>query len=740
VRASVRHPRAACLAWGALAALAAPGVARLEIDTTTASFLDRTGPAWRVYQRSLARHGGDEFLTVAVEGRSPFDPQALREVDSLTQALAELPGVRRVDSLRTVPIVTAAPDGSLDLAPGLAAGPPQAPGEVEGLAARVRADRIAPRSLVSTDERVFAINVFLDGDVDGERDLAVVRVDRLLAGRDAWVSGVPVFRTEVNTRTGAELAAFLPLTLALVGLALRAAYGSLRAAGVGLVAAGAGTWVALGAMGATRRPLSLSTVVLPSILLAVGCAYVIHLLAVSRGVADPAALEDALARVAWPIALSGLTTVMGFLAMATVRVDAIRALATFGALGVFCVLAASLTLAPACLRLRPLGAGRVRLEAWLRGELRERLLRLVLGRPRAVLLAWTAAVALLGAGLARLDVETDIILWFPRGSDVREAYEAIRERLSGITPMNVLVESRDGTPVSDPRALAAIDALASYLEGRPEIGRALSVADPLRQLHAGFTGRPDAGLPGSRELVEQYLLLLSSVDRLADVIHPDRASANVLLRVDVNGSRHLLALARDVERWWAEHGAEGFTARTTGIMYEFARAEEEIAWGQLRGLWLAFLAVGAVILAVFRSPWPVFAALLPNLVPLVVAYGAMGFLRIPLDAATVCVGSVALGIAVDDTIHVATGYRDERALGLGPREALDATFARVLPPVVLTTVAITLGFAVLGASEFTLIRHFGLVTAGLMVLCLLADLLLLPVLLLHAPGARRRPA
>jgi len=114
----------------------------------------------------------------------------------------------------------------------------------------------------------------------------------------------------------------------------------------------------------------------------------------------------------------------------------------------------------------------------------------------------------------------------------------------------------------------------------------------------------------------------------------------------------------------------------------------------------------------------------------------MGLAGVALDAATVCLGSLALGIAVDDTIHVVTAYRDGIALGCKPIEALDRCFERVLPALALTTVIIATGFGVLALSEFTLIRNLGLMTSGLVALCLLADVTLLPALLV----AERRPA
>ncbi len=493
MRASVRHPRRVLAAWALVAAIAALGVARLEIDTTTSSFLDRAHPAWRVYQSSLDLYGGDEFIAVALEAERPLDPATLRYVSELSERLAALPGVRRVDSLHTVPIVDAAPSGSLRLDPALGSGVPDTPEGLARLGERIRRDRIAPGSLLSADERVFAINVLLHRDVDRYRDTVVAQIERLLDGRTAWVSGVPVFRTQVNTRTGKELLIFVPVTLLLVGVLVAAAFGQLTGVLASLGAAALGTWLALGTMGATGIPLSLSTVTLPSILLALGCAYVMHVLSAARTLRDPAAIAEAIARVARPIAISGLTTVIGFLAMSTVRIAAIRELATIGAIGVLSVLAAALTFAPAVLRLRPLGDHGDRLDWWIRGVLTRRVVAFAVGRPRAILASWLALGAVFAVGAANLKVETDIILWFPIGTPIRDSYEAIRTRLSGITPMNVLIESEQGRAVTEPDVLAAVDALAQHLESLPEIGRALSAADPLRQIHAASAGSRTRG-------------------------------------------------------------------------------------------------------------------------------------------------------------------------------------------------------------------------------------------------------
>jgi len=741
VRLSLERPRAVLVAWALLAVLATPGVLRLDVETSTDSVLDRHSGAWRFYQESLERFGGDEILTLLIEGEEPFDPETLREVERLTERFEQVPGVWRVDSLATVPLVSATPDGALSLAAALDAGLPVSEQARVAFAERVAADRIAPRTLVSRDGRAFAVNLVLERGAESRYVEILAVVEHELEGQRAWVSGVPIFRMAADARTRSELRTFVPLTLVAMAVLLFGLFGSVRAVWIPLVATGAATWLVMGVMGALEVPVTITTVVLPSVLLALGCAYAMHLLTAAAGCRDPDALREASYRVALPIALSGLTTAVGFVAVAFVRIDAVRDIGGFGALGVLVVLAATLTAAPASLRLWPLPERRERLRVWLGGPAAEALVGLVVRHRRALLFGWAITLAAVGVGIARVQVETDVIVWFPRSDPIRVDYDAIVDRLSGISPMNVIVEAPSGGVVSTPEVMAAIDGLAAHLEALPSVGRVLSIADPLRQLHAGFLGTAGEPLPNDAALLAQYLLLLDSKSYTRDLISPDRSAANVRMRVDDNGSDALLAVADEAHAWWARWGVEGVRARATGIMYEFGRAEDEIAWGQLRGLTFALLAVAGILLAIFR--WPALAALalVPNAVPIAMAFGVMGLAGLPLDAGTVILGNLALGIAVDDTIHLAVGFHRRCALGSPPQKALLETLRAVLAPLVYTSLAVALGFAGLGISGFTPIRHLGLLTAGVMLLCLLADLLLLPALLLRLrPAGGRKPA
>jgi predicted RND superfamily exporter protein len=729
---SVRKPRSVFVVWLVVSVLSSAGVQSLVVDTGTSAFLDRSSPEWNIYQESLRDFGGDEIVVVAFKGNEPYERRVLSEIVEFTSAFESIPGVRRVDSIASVPVILSRADGSLSLQPALSEALANVIAGVDSIASLVRMDRIAPRNLVSDDETIFAINVVLDSDIDRGRDLVVSEIRRMLGGRFVWVSGVPVFRTEVNSRTRDELALFVPLTVLLVGFVVLAASRRPWAVLVSLGTSGVGVWCLLGAMGFFGVPLSLSTMILPSVLLALGSAYIMHVLSAAAGSCDSIGLEDAVLQVSRPVGLSGLTTSIGFLAMSTVRIEAIRQLGVYGAIGVLVVLAAALSLAPALLSVRLARRARDSHNEQLRRGATRFVTNIVLRNRRGVILAWVVLLAVSAVGVVRLRVETDIVLWFSKDTDVRRSFDTIQAALSGITPVNVVVSAQPDRTVLDAEALTAIRDLAAYLESLPSVGRSLSIVDPLIQIHSGFQPESAGSLPTERRLVSQYLLLLDSIEQLSDVLLEDRSRANILLRLTENGSRTIVDVGARVDEWWGAHGPPGYTVDTTGVMFEFGRAEEEIAYGQVRGLGLALAAVCAILVARFRKPRIVFAALVPNLVPLIVAYGFMGLLGIALDAATICIGALALGVAVDDTIHVVSAFDERVRSGLSESAALSGSVRQVAPALIYTTVAIVIGFSTLGLSEFLLIRNLGLVTSSMVAVCLVSDLSLLPALLVSS--------
>lgn len=743
---SLRHPIRAYAAWGVLSAIALVAALDLKIETSTDSVLAREGRSWGVYRESVARFGGDEVVVVALQSEVPWDPMVLAEVARLTSSLESAPGIRRVDSIASVPVIRGTSDGALSLDPALEdSGPLNAAGAAE-VRESLRGDRLSNGLLVSEDGKAFSITGIVE-DVTAEHDAAVTAaLDAAGVPASAWVSGGPVFRTRVSELTRGELALFVPLTALLIAVVVMLTYPRARNVVVPLLTGGFGSLAVVATMAQSGVALTLVGAILPSIMLALGCAYVLHVVH-AFGRTDWRAIEheSALRALVRPIGLSGTTTAIGFVAMSFVQIDVVRHVGIYGSIGTLVVMLAALTFAPPCLAAGRKSRATVAL-GWLSGKGPELAFRLVQTRGRNLVIAWVAVALVTGIGIARLNIETDVILWFDHGSRVRDDYEAIRAQFAGISPMNVVIEASLDDPahgVTEPEVVRALAGLTEFLESQPEMGRAISIADPLRQLHGGFLGDASQPLPGSREEIEQYLLLLESVESVRDMVTPSRDATSVMLRVDANGSNALVSLARRAEDWWLANGVAGYTARTTGIMHEYADSENEIARGQLAGLVFALAAIALLLRFVAGSARLAALALVPNVVPLVLLFGTMGLVGIPVDAGTVLIGCLALGVAVDDTIHLLSAFDRNRASG--PTVALRAAFEQSLPPIALTTVSVGLGFAALALSSFTLVQHLGILMGAVMLACFLADILLLAPLLLIAfpepnPSSATRPA
>lgn len=751
-----RRPWRVLLTWAAVLAIATPGVMRLRIEASTESVLDKSAVDWAFYQHSLDLFGGDEIAVLAIEvGEAPAIAD-LEGIRSLSRSLEELEGVRRVDSLSTFPIIDVSRDGALTLSPAIpgdASLSDMDPSEVLEFAA---SDRIVPNVLASDDTRTLAINLVLEREPAEyyPRILAALRNSVKAESSPfarAWISGVPVFQHETSLQTRHELIAFAPVAAVVIWLLIAFIFRSFAEASVVLAIGGAGNWLMLAAIGASGVPVSFTMVILPPLILALAAAYSMHLLAAAARSSlgetvlhkPEARLASELRSVATPVALSGLTTTIGFAATSLAGTEAVRNVGAFGGVGVLATTALVLSALPAALTIRPRSTRPPRGFVRISERLASILARHCSRRRSVVIGGWLLATLVSAIGISRVELDTDATRWFRPGTTTRDDYEAIKARLSGISPINVVIESSHQpngaqTSLLNTQTIDRVWKLTEYLGSLESVGKAVSIADPIIQTHSRFA-ESSLLLPDSSNALEQYLLLLESADHIRDLITSDRTAANIVVRLDNNGSAGIVSTARTAEEWWAENGTPGTTARSTGVMYEFARAQDAIARGQIVGLSSAVAAIALILLATFGSLKAAAVTIAPNIAPIIGIYGAMGFLDVPVDAGTVLVGNLALGIAVDDTVHVASTFFDATKVR-DDREAVREALKKTLPAICYTTLVVGAGFSILALSEFTFVRNLGVLMAAAMAACLVADAHLLPSLLAsrrrHSPVGR----
>jgi CRP-like cAMP-binding protein len=336
------------------------------------------------------------------------------------------------------------------------------------------------------------------------------------------------------------------------------------------------------------------------------------------------------------------------------------------------------------------------------------------------------AVALVGMTQIRVAIK------FPGNMDpehpVRVDWEQINARLGGASPLSVILETDLPEGILEPTNLAAIRSLQEWMEEQPDVGETASIVDFLmvlnRALHAGdpahFT------VPESRRLASQ-LLLFGAGRQSQRLIDAPRETTLLLVNATVGDSDKITQLVDRIQVRLAELPSS-VRATVTGSGALLYRAQDDVSRGQLISISAAFVFIYAILVVMFTSFRVGLLALFPNVLPILIYFGALGASGVTLNPSTSLVGCLALGIAVDDTIHFFVRFNAEaRRLAdeaKGARTALRA----LMRPVTFTSLGLCLGFLVLTSSELGSQVQFGLLSAFTIAVAWLVDVTLSPAL------------
>jgi predicted RND superfamily exporter protein len=497
---------------------------------------------------------------------------------------------------------------------------------------------------------------------------------------------------------------------------------------VAVLCSGATVVLTLGLMAVVGRELTMVSTALPSLLWVLALSNCIHVLQryQQQRQREPvdAAVAAAVEEAVRPCTLAALTTALGFVSLVTADMAPVREVGLFAAFGLVISLPVNLVLAPELIRLMGVPARRSVARAgagWTS--------RLVLRHPKRVLAAAAVTAVLAAVTLPSIRVESNPLTFLPSDHEVTEAYRFVGDRLAGFYSLEVVVESR--SIWTDPSHWPVLEALEDRLASSPVVAKVLGPLDVLRKLRHWRNGfDPEYyELPGSQDEAESLLSGLDDrgrglLDRLvAEEGHAVRLSA-IVNEMDEGRFLELVESARLAVSQLPD-GASGWV---TGMVLGLVESQQRLVDSQLSSLGLACGVIFLAILVGLRSWRLMLASVPPNLFPVLVMFEAMAVTRIPLDAATVMVASVALGIAVDNTIHLLAGYERHRRAGANPDVAVRATMERVGSALVITSLTAAVGFFSLCLSAFVPIRDFGLLAGVTMLVALTADLFVVPAL------------
>lgn len=323
--------------------------------------------------------------------------------------------------------------------------------------------------------------------------------------------------------------------------------------------------------------------------------------------------------------------------------------------------------------------------------------------------------------------------YFSERVPVRKAQDFVLSNLSGTANFELVIDSGVEEGVKDPgfmRKVEAFEARALAIDG---INRSVSLVDILRQTNRALSGGSDEDykLPDTKEGIAQELLMytmgLPQGMDVNDRITVKNDALRVTLISTITDSNEAVDTARRLEAIGAELGLE---VRTTGKTMLYQSMNGRVVNSFIRSLALAVALIGTIILFSFGSAKLALLSAIPNLVPLFIGAGALYAISGTVDIGTVMVGSVCLGIAVDNTIHILTNYQMHKSEGKTGRDAFERLLTHTGPAMISTTIILVLGFSTLAFGTFVPNVYFGILSAIILGFGLLTDIVLLPAVLL----------
>lgn len=734
-RAIASHPWLVLLAVALCTGIAGIGLRRLGFDNSSERLLVQDSPDAAFLAEVRTAFGGDEILFVLLRAPDVTTPAAVRDLARLHAAVAAVSGVERVSSLATLRWPW--PSGDDVVVEPLFAGD-GTPNAGAPVAAALVHPMVAG-TLVTRDRRLAAVLAFVRPRPDDPRfkgrlvadvQQAIAAVVRDLApGSEVLLGGAPYGQVEIDTLTRRDLRVLGSLAFLAMAVFLGLTYRGVAAVLLPLVTVVLSLLWTLGMAGAAGVSISVVTSTLVPLVLAIGTSYCVRVLSEHArqqdlGVRGPASVEAALREVGATVLWCGAATALGFLPMCWSHIEVLQDLGILAVTASAAAAVLSLTLVPAVLALGTQRAPAERSHAGMR-PLLAAVHRLTDRHAGAVLAAGACVVGLGAFGLRWVHVDQSPWDWFPDESPVARSTRLIDGQLGGVLPFSLVFRSPKGP--WDPDLLRAEDAVVEALRADPQVRTVTSAADLMRLTAKAFEG-PGAPLPNRADLIAQYALLydLGDPETLAPWVHQDSGRHHVLLRMAHAATTEVEAFVGRLEEHLRRLVPAPLEARLTGTGLLRVATAYEFTAGLVRELMLASLAMTVLLAVALRSPWLGLLALLPNLLPILLVYGMLGWMGIPLNVATVTTGAAALGNAVDDTVQYLDRYRRLRGpLGAGARAAtLDAVGA----PMIVSDVVLAVGFAVLLAASFFPVATLGLLGAVAMTLSLLANLLLLPAL------------
>ncbi len=774
-------------------ALFASQIPEITVDTSTEGFLHDDDRVLLDYYDFRDQFGRDEKIAIAVKSNDVFSFSFLEKFRSLHNDLeANVPHIAEVTSLINARNTRGEED--LLIVEDLLEEWPETKKDLENIKERVMDNPVYKNIIISEDGRFTTIIIETNNyshedketdaieefDSDFETDQSVVEksADRkYLTDKEnsevvtavqnivkkyhdddflIYAAGSPVVTDFLKKTMLKDMRRFLGLAILTIGVLLFILFKRISGVLLPLLIVLLSLFSTVGAMAAAGVALKLPTQILPSFILAVGVGDAVHLLSIFfrkfEGTSDKkAAIKYALGHSGLPIVLTSLTTAGGLLSFSTADIAPIADLGVFACAGVMFALIYSIFLLPALVSIIPLKNKKKSGRQDVRPAFSDRIFdfagNISTTYPYRVLFISGVLLVISFIGITKIHFSHDIVKWFPAKSDVRIATETIDSNLRGSVNLEIIIDTRRENGLYDPALLTRLEKSADFIEalktGEIFAGKALSIPVVIKEVNKALHANKKEfyAIPEDKDLIAQEFLLFenSGSDDLEDFTDSGFSKARFTVKVPFRDAVLYSKFLKIVTNHFNESYPD-CKVIVTGMMSIFFQTLTSVISSMAKSYYLAAIIITILMIFLLGRPGIGILSMIPNLTPIIITLGFMGYAGIPVDLFTMLIGCIALGLAVDDTIHFMHSFKNSYDKTSDAQKAVFETLHGTGRAMLITTCVLSIGFFIFMFASLNNLFNFGMLTGATIILALLADFFIAPALMMIISRSNQKTA
>lgn len=723
----------------------------LRFDNSNEIWFQEGDPALERIELFTEHFGNDDFVVLAYPSEKFFDSQSFSHLQNLVKDIKKnVPYVRDVTWLGNAEYVDAGLDG-LVISDFTESKKYLSANQEERLAMAL-AEKNYRDALISIDGKTAAIVIELRkypaGSVEPRSevtlDLRKILEKKEYLPLDIVSVGQPLLYHDYNMLSLQESAFFFGLCILIQCAMLFWIGGGLRAVLMPLCVVILSVIWTLGLIQVLGFTLNLFVILIPVLLICVGIGDSMHIITIRnqnilQNLSPKKALQNALRYTTFPCLLTSLTTAVGFLGFCATNLRPFQEMGIYAALG--CIVAFILSLSLSILfygtekNAKKIEKKKKKVcHSAISTAFLSKIYILTVTYPKQILVFFAVLSGISLYGLTLLEVETATIRMFSKETALRQAYDFVDERLGGTMSVEIVLDTGKAEGVKDPEFLHALNQLEEELQKVDLVSQVSSVVDLLKKMNQSINaGEKEAYvLPKDKELVAQYLLLYEMSDgrNLDKVISFDGSVARMTTKTQSLDTKEVRYLSNIIEEKAKELFGNSVEVIIAGNLDWTKSMTDLLAQGQKQSFLTALLLVSTLMCLALRSFRLGILSMLPNIFPVLISLGLMGFMGIRMDMALMSFSAIIIGVVVDDTIHFLLHYNEAFKKTASYEMALKQTLLDVGRPILYTTLTMVFGFSVLLFSQLSGVAVFGGLACFAFAWALLAEYFFVPTLLL----------